>query len=94
MGFVVEPYCTFLCYEIKDMNIANSLLPEGFEMIKTKIKENDEAKYYGCLKAGLVAFANGAAPMTAVEFARKTIFSFDRPPSSELEPMLKEIKPR
>jgi chemotaxis protein MotA len=41
-----------------------------------------------------VAFANGAAPMTAVEFARKTIFSFDRPPTSELEPMLREIKPR
>jgi hypothetical protein len=29
------------------LDIANSLLPEGFEMIKTKIKENDEAKYYG-----------------------------------------------
>lgn len=55
---------------------------------------HDEAKYFGCLKAGLVAFANGTAPMTAVEFARKTIFSFDRPPTNELEPMLKEIKPR
>lgn len=55
---------------------------------------HDEAKYYGCLKAGLVAFANGAAPSTAVEFARKTIFSFDRPSSSEIEPLLKEIKPR
>lgn len=54
----------------------------------------DEGKYYNCLKTGLVAFANGAAPMTAVEFARKTIFSFDRPPTSELEPLLKEIKPR
>lgn len=54
----------------------------------------DESKYFSCLKAGIVAFANGAAPMTAVEFARKTIFSFDRPPSNELEPMLKEIKPR
>lgn len=54
----------------------------------------DEAKYYGCIKAGLVAFANGAAPMTSVEFARKTIYSFDRPPTSELEPSLKEIKPR
>jgi chemotaxis protein MotA len=54
----------------------------------------DEGKYYGCIKAGVVAFANGAAPMTAVEFARKTIFSFDRPPTNELEPMLKEIKPR
>ena len=54
----------------------------------------DEAKYYNCIKTGLVAFANGAAPMTAVEFARKTIFSFDRPASGELEPQLKEIKPR
>jgi len=54
----------------------------------------DETKYFTCLKAGLVSFANGAAPSTAVEFARKTIFSFDRPASSELEPLLKEIKPR
>lgn len=55
---------------------------------------HDEGKYFGCLKAGLVAFANGSAPSTAVEFARKTVFSFERPPTSELEPMLKEIKPR
>ena len=54
----------------------------------------DESKYFGCIKAGVVAFANGAAPMTAVEFARKTIYSFDRPPTNEIEPMLKEIKPR
>lgn len=55
---------------------------------------HDEGRYFGCLKAGLVAFANGAAPMTAVEFARKTIFSFDRPSTSEIEPLLREIKPR
>jgi chemotaxis protein MotA len=55
---------------------------------------HDESKYYICIKAGLVAFANGAAPMTAVEFARKTIFSFDRPSTSEIEPILKEIRPR
>lgn len=55
---------------------------------------HDEAKYFNCIKAGLVAFANGAAPSTAVEFARKTIMSFERPSSAELEPMLKEIKPR
>lgn len=54
----------------------------------------DEGKFFNCLKTGLVAFANGAAPMTAVEFARKTIYSFDRPPTAELEPLLKEIKPR
>lgn len=55
---------------------------------------HDEAKYFNCIKAGLVAFANGAAPATAVEFARKTIMSFERPGSAELEPLLKEIKPR
>lgn len=55
---------------------------------------HDEGKYFACIKAGVVAFANGSAPSTAVEFARKTIFSFDRPPVNELEPMLKEIKPR
>lgn len=54
----------------------------------------DEGKYFACMKAGLVAFSNGAAPMTSVEFARKTIFSFDRPSTIELEPALKEIKPR
>ncbi len=55
---------------------------------------SDEGKYFNCLKAGLVSFANGAAPSTAVEFARKTIYSFDRPTTVELEPLLKEIKPR
>lgn len=55
---------------------------------------HEEAKYFACLKAGVVAFANGSAPSTAVEFARKTIWSFNRPSSVELEPQLKEIKPR
>lgn len=54
----------------------------------------DEAKYFNCLKAGIVAFANGSAPSTAVEFSRKTIFSFDRPETKEIEVLLKEIKPR
>lgn len=54
----------------------------------------DEAKYFNCLKAGIISFANGAAPSTAIEFSRKTIFSFDRPPTKEIEPLLKEIKPR
>ncbi|MBI1764551.1 MAG: flagellar motor stator protein MotA [Acidobacteria bacterium] len=55
---------------------------------------HEEAKYYACLKAGLLAFANGAAPLTSAEFARKTIFSFDRPSNVEMETKLKEIKPR
>jgi chemotaxis protein MotA len=54
----------------------------------------DEAKYLECIKAGLLAFANGAAPSTAVEFARKTLFSSDRPSTTEIDPLLREIKPR
>ena len=55
---------------------------------------HEEAKYFSCLKTGLTAFAGGAAPMTAVEFARKTVYTINRPSSSELEPQLREIKPR
>jgi chemotaxis protein MotA len=58
-----------------------------------KIAE-DESKYFACIKAGLIAFANGAAPATAVEFARRAIYSFDRPSATSLEKQLKEIKPR
>lgn len=54
----------------------------------------DEARYFECIKTGVIAFANGAAPITAVEFARKTLFRVDRPAGAELEPQLREIKPR
>ena len=59
MGFVVEPYSLFLCYEIADINAAKSLLPDGFELIKTKIFDNDKPKYYcifGCFRAHTSAF--------------------------------------
>lgn len=55
---------------------------------------HDEAKYFNSIKIGLVAFANGSAPATAVEFSRKTILDFERPTTKEIEPLLKEIKPR
>jgi hypothetical protein len=59
MGFVVEPYSLFLCYEIKDTEKAKALLPDGFKLIKTKIFTNDEPKYYcifGCVRAHTSAF--------------------------------------
>ena len=59
MGFVVEPYSSFLCYEIADIDKAKALLPDNFELIKTKIFENDEPKYYcifGCFRAHTSAF--------------------------------------
>lgn len=59
MGFVVEPYSLFLCYEIKDIEKAKSLLPDGFKLIKTKIFTDDDPKYYcifGCVRAHTSAF--------------------------------------
>lgn len=47
MGFVVEPYCYFLCYEILDLEWAQRLIPDNFNLIRTQIFENDEPKYYG-----------------------------------------------
>lgn len=45
-----------------------------------------------CVQAGLVSFAGGAPPQVALEFARKTIPSFMRPTSEELETLIKEAK--
>jgi hypothetical protein len=59
MGFVVEPYSLFLCYEINDIEKAKSLLPDGFKLVKTKIFTEDEPKYYcifGCIRAHTSAF--------------------------------------
>jgi chemotaxis protein MotA len=54
----------------------------------------EEGKYFSCIRAGLISFANGAAPAVAVEFARRAIFSVDRPPSTELDKLMREIRPR
>lgn len=59
MGFVVEPYSTFLCYEIADIEAAKALLPDNFELVKTSIFDNDEPKYYcifGCINVHTSAF--------------------------------------
>lgn len=59
MGFVVEPYSYFLCYEIANIERAKLFLPEGFELIKTHIFVGDEPKYYcifGCINAHTSAF--------------------------------------
>ena len=53
-----------------------------------------EGHFFNSLRAGLVAFGNGAAPVTAVEFARRNIPSSERPGSQELEEVVRQIKPR
>jgi chemotaxis protein MotA len=53
-----------------------------------------EAYYFNCIRSGLTSFGNGAAPITAVEFARRNIPSTERPGSGELEEVVRQIKPR
>jgi chemotaxis protein MotA len=54
----------------------------------------EEAYFYNSLRAGLTSFGNGAAPVTAVEFARRNIPNSIRPGSGELEEVVRQIKPR
>lgn len=45
-----------------------------------------------CVQAGLVSFVGGAPPVVALEFSRKTIPSYFRPTSAELEAIMKDAK--
>jgi chemotaxis protein MotA len=49
----------------------------------------ESTKYFQSIKAALIATVNGYAPPTAVEFARKVMFSTERPNFTKLEEHLK-----
>ena len=58
------------------------LAPLASNMAKTNAQEG---YYYGCLRAGVIAFIRGAPPLMAVEFARRTIPAGLRPTFLEME---------
>lgn len=45
----------------------------------------EEEKFLEVIKSALTAFVNGATPSTALEYARRAIFSTDRPTAEEME---------
>ena len=47
MPFVVEPYCTFLFYELQDPSKIQKYLPDDFVPAKTSVFEGGPEKYYG-----------------------------------------------
>jgi chemotaxis protein MotA len=63
--------------------------PLGTKMEHCAREQTDILK---TIRAGLVAFAGGAPPAVALEFARKTIPGCFRPTSEELEEIIKEAK--
>ena len=52
-----------------------------------------DSKYYGCLKAGILAYLQGYAPAVAVEFARKALLSSVRPTFIEVEQAVEAVPP-
>jgi chemotaxis protein MotA len=64
------------------------LLAYGFmNPLSTAIENanSEEARFFAFFKASVVAFAKGFAPIVAVEFARRAIFSTARPTFQEME---------
>jgi len=57
-----------------------------------ELQELIGGRYLRCIKEGIVASLRGAAPVVAIEFARKAIFAADRPSSDETERACKAVK--
>lgn len=53
-----------------------------------------EANYLECIKSGIVAMAKGAPPTVSVEFARRVVFSHERPALEEVEAAIQRVSPR
>lgn len=60
--------------------------------IANSLKACDEAdgKYFLCIKAALIAHMQGHAPIISIEFARKLLYSMERPSFIELENSVSE----
>jgi chemotaxis protein MotA len=71
------------------------LLSYGFiQPIATNLELllQSEARYFECIKAGVVSYAKGNAPTVVVEFARRVIYSNVRPSFEEVEKAVKVVK--
>jgi chemotaxis protein MotA len=59
---------------------------------KMEMLVQEEKKYLECIKIGILTHLHGAAPIVSVEYARRIIFSGERPSAAELEESCKGIK--
>jgi hypothetical protein len=46
IGFVIEPYSLFLFFRLKDFEKARALLPQRYELVKSRITADDEPGYF------------------------------------------------
>ncbi len=54
----------------------------------------EETQYFKMLKVGLISYLQGAEPIAAVEIARRSVNSYNRPSALDLETSIAEIRPR
>ena len=57
-----------------------------------EVQTNVNTRYLRCIKEGVIASLRGAAPIVAIEFARKAIFSASGRPATRPTPACKEVK--
>ena len=58
----------------------------------SELQEIANGKYLRCIKEGVIAALKGSAPIVAIEFARKAIFSDERPSSDETDAACRALK--
>ena len=46
IGFVIEPYSLFLFFKLRDIEAAKAMLPDRYELSKTKLFVDDDPEYY------------------------------------------------
>ena len=46
IGFVIEPYSLFLFFKLRNLEEAKSMLPDRYELAKTKLFADEEPDYY------------------------------------------------
>jgi hypothetical protein len=46
IGFVIEPYSLFLFFRLRNIEYAKSMLPERYELAKTRLFTDDQPDYY------------------------------------------------
>jgi len=46
MGFAIDPYSLFLFFKLRDFEAAKSMLPERYELAKTRLFADEEPDYY------------------------------------------------
>jgi chemotaxis protein MotA len=57
-----------------------------------ELQELANARYLRCIKEGVVAALRGTPPMVVVEFARRAIFSDERPTAAETDAACRAVK--